>query len=202
MATPLPPITVTEEPIVDDFKPVENIADDFKPVGAPEAGPSAVASAVRFPEALKDRIILGQKTQGFWGQLGADALEGFGSEPVGFSPEHEKELSDLGIFHQPGTTPSALRLANEAVLRPAAQIADAVFRGMNAGIYGAAGIIQRASQEMPGVRLVDRRDENGLGVGFDMVPSGENTERAGDEIKNLAQFMMADDGAKRLSVRP
>lgn len=77
------------------------------------------------------------------------AEQGFGNEPLGLSPEHEKELQQAGIFHTPGqdyTEP--LQLTNEAIIHTAAKAGDVAMRGLSALGGAVAGGVKQAAVEL------------------------------------------------------
>jgi hypothetical protein len=101
---------------------------------------------------------------------------GFGDDPVGLSPEDETKLSGMGIFHQPGTTPTTLQLANEAVIRPAYTAAQVMLRGLNGVISGIGA---------------DLGNEISLTTGANEA----ETERAKHDMATMAQVVATLAGA-------
>lgn len=109
----------------------------------------------KVPPALINRI------SSFAGRVGSAAAEGFragmgGTEttpppPLGLSPESEKALSDYGLFHKPGEPYRKLQLFNETLLRSTSTAADAMLRGVNAGLMGVGAAAGQVSAEAMGV---------------------------------------------------
>jgi hypothetical protein len=63
------------------------------------------------------------------------AAEGFGSEPIGLSDAHFRQLQDAGVFRDPATgRGGALRLFNESVAQPISVLGDLAMRGGNAAV--------------------------------------------------------------------
>ena len=82
------------------------------------------------------------------GAFGQGFSAGWGSEPAGFSPESEKELSKAGVFNDYSTgRVNLLKSFNEAFMRPAATALDTAMRLPGAVLSGAAAGLQEAGTQ-------------------------------------------------------
>ena len=111
-------------PNVDDVLGGKPSADDL--LGKPPAPP--VMSGAGWDYYFKD-----QPVARVLNAFGQGANQGFGTEPLGFSPETEEALKKAGIFNEVSKGQhSIIRSVNEAVMRSAAVVADDAWRGLGA----------------------------------------------------------------------
>lgn len=98
------------------------------------------------PPAFLDRVATGsalQKTlnqNGIIGGIkafGGGFAEGFGGEPIGWSPEHVQQFRDLGIYRDPATGRGGpIRLFNESLMQPIGAVGDLLTRSASGVVHG------------------------------------------------------------------
>lgn len=75
------------------------------------------------------------------------AKEGFGSEPLGLSPEHEQWLIDNGVFNKPGEI-NPLKAANRALIGGGASLADLAARAGSALMRGGQAAVAEGGAQV------------------------------------------------------
>jgi hypothetical protein len=82
-------------------------------------------------------------------QIGYGAQTGWGSEPLGLSPETEQSLAKAGwINDYKSGHKDFMKSANEAVIRPAVAGLDATQRAVTSTLYGAGQGLQQTAKEL------------------------------------------------------
>lgn len=124
--------------------------------------------------------------------FGEGAKAGWGSGPLGLSPESEKSLREGGIFKslEPSLMDS-FKTFNEAMIRPAAAGLDLVMRGVSSVATGVAGVVGQTAEEMgedPGMAKRLTRDTLMLAETFGIV-SGTPAPR----VPRAARGRVAED---------
>lgn len=87
-------------------------------------------------DQITDASTIGRVLDAF----GQGAKAGWGSEPLGLSPESEKWLRENKIFDDySGGFFASAKAINEAWMRPTAAALESVLRSVRAGVYSVAG---------------------------------------------------------------
>jgi hypothetical protein len=106
------------------------------------------------PSAFLDRVASGQALQRAFGSQKSFAkgfAEGFGDEPLGWSPEHVQQFREAGIYRDPATGRSGpIRLFNESVMQPAGVLGDLFVRSVSGLAQGAAGAFGQLVEDANG----------------------------------------------------
>jgi hypothetical protein len=118
---------------------------------APPAGyivetvPQDMAPSSPEQDSFLDSTSVGRVLDAF----GQGAKAGWGTSNVLMTPETEKALRDAKIFEDvDAAATQPLRLFNEAVIRPAAAALDGLIRGGTAALFGTAGAVAQAGEEV------------------------------------------------------
>lgn len=146
------------------------------------------------PKPFLKRFIDGSTGLRVLDSIGKGAQTGFGEGPLGIDPagQTDKFLTDIGLFNKPGEA-NPLRMFNEAIIRPAAALGDAVQRALNSGVTAAAfGVAQI------GTELTSPDPES--------KESKDSAQRAGEELTefgNIAALLsMSYPAFSRLKQNP
>lgn len=149
-------------------QPVENwspVAESWSPVQTNNG---------EIPQAFYDRVSRGLALSNAMTSLGKGVegfKQGFGSDPLGWSPEHVQRFRDLGIYRDPASGRAGpLRLFNEAVMQPAGVVGDLAMRTLSGLTEGAAGAFGQLIEDAHGY----------LG----------NADKAHDEAVNLINYAL------------
>lgn len=165
--------TYTVEPVEGDPFEKKHQGVMVEPV---EGDPFAPAKP-KIPQAYMDRLADGAKIADFYTKvtkaMGKGAAEGFGNEPLGITPEHERELFEkLGL--NPAFASHPLYTGNN--VRVGIQALDLLMRTTNATIRSVA-------------------DGVGEGLGESGLASQGMAERAKRDLNSLGQVAMIVAGA-------
>lgn len=135
-----------------------------------------VTAPERVPASFAERIKVGEAINRVVGKTAESAAEGWGDgTPTGMSNETLDDLIRLGVFHDPQKGgPGPIQFANEAVILPIAKTINVLLRGLNAGVYGAGGLVGGIMEELGS-------------------PQGE-ANRAKNETINFANWLMLEAG--------
>lgn len=111
--------------------------DDWRAAGFSDQEIDSAVTGLKDPKTIPPAFLSRFGISGIGQGASLEGFKaGFGDEPIGLSQDDESKLENLGIFHKPGTTPTTMQFANEAVIRPAYTAAQVLFRGMNGIISG------------------------------------------------------------------
>lgn len=167
-------------------------ADDFAPT--PPQPQSGAAHDIAWSSGAGGRIL---------NAAGYGAQNEWGATPLGLSPEAEAGLRKAGVFndYKDGHT-SFIKSVNEALIRPAAAVADFAQRGF--GIPAVAGAIsgglQQAQQELQGAHPVIGGVLGGAGELAGGFAEGAFIGGAGEGIPHAAETARVNDAARARSV--
>src|SRR5216684_2862554 len=135
-------------------------------------GPAEAFGPSQAPNAFLERVRRGEALKRILDKAVGGAVEGFGSEPGGLSPEHVRQLRDLGIFHDPHRgSPSLLGLLSEGVTDTTLSGLEMLMRGLEAGIHGAGGAFGQLVDELGGSGMKAEREAINFG-NFAMIEAG------------------------------
>lgn len=129
--------------------------------------PEQPKPSLGFLERLKQGTAFDTKLSAFW--RGTKA--GFGTEPIGMNPDTEKWFQKVGMFPDPETgSAGPIRMLNEALLKPAAAGADAIFRGIGALGTGAAAAVGQAVKDVTNDTSAGNRAERDANAFLQAAP--------------------------------
>jgi hypothetical protein len=80
------------------------------------------------------------------------AKEGFGSGPLGLSPQSQTALENAGVYNKPGEY-NPLKAVNRAIINPLAAAGDAVLRGGSALMRGGQAAVAQTGAELGAPQL-------------------------------------------------
>lgn len=130
--------------------------------------------------------------------FGSGFKSGYGEGQLGFSPESEKTLRDLGLF-LPGRAPSVgenlsgvtmLRALNEAIATPAADVVDFVVRATEGGFEGGADAIgSLVGSIAPGRQIGAVVDAKTGEVKRPIMEGEQRGKDVADAIKDIGSFL-------------
>jgi hypothetical protein len=153
--------------------------------------------------------------------FGEGAAEGWGDEPIGFSPESEQVLRDIGLYRsgEDNVITAPFRAFNEGLIRPLAAGVDSLFRLFPAATKGAAEGLGQIGEEAglldPNVtNMADPRNKKRFTDSLDeflqiggMVAGGEasymgtriNVPKAEKGLKSLKEAVEEPAAQKEIS---
>lgn len=102
-------------------------------------------------EGLLDRFLAKEQLGRIFSAAKDSAIEGWGSDPIGFDPDTVDGLRKAGLYNDYSSgKPSLLRGINETIGQPIGVVGDLIFKTVAAGLKGGIAAIGQTASEIAG----------------------------------------------------